>query len=95
MPATSLSRGAKAFESLGLDIEATRTLRRRFAYSCVDWSERRPHLGGALAAALLKIALKRKWILPDLDTRALRVTNLGQREMMARFGLHAVRPIAS
>src|SRR6266516_1540222 len=34
--------GAKAFEALGIDIEATRTLRRRFAYACVDWSERRP-----------------------------------------------------
>jgi hypothetical protein len=88
-------RGAKEFESLGIDIEATRTLRRRFAYPCVDWSERRPHLGGALAAALLRVALKRKWLLQDLDTRALRVTNLGQREMMARFGLHAVNPLAA
>jgi DNA-binding transcriptional ArsR family regulator len=88
-------RGAKEFESLGIDIEATRTLRRRFAYPCVDWSERRPHLGGALAAALLRVALKRKWLLQDLDTRALRITNLGQREMMARFGLHAVNPLAA
>jgi DNA-binding transcriptional ArsR family regulator len=80
-------RGAKAFESLGIDIEATRILRRRFAYACVDWSERRPHLGGALGAALLNVALKRKWILQDLDSRALGVTNLGRREMMTRFGL--------
>ncbi|MGO8984812.1 MAG: ArsR/SmtB family transcription factor [Terriglobales bacterium] len=43
------SKGAEAFESLGIDIDATRTLRRRFTYPCVDWSERRPHLGGALA----------------------------------------------
>jgi DNA-binding transcriptional ArsR family regulator len=80
-------RGAKAFEALGIDIEATRALRRRFAYPCVDWSERRPHLGGALAAALLRIALKRKWVSQELDSRALRVTNPGRREMMARFGL--------
>ena len=80
--------GKKAFEALGIDIEATRTLRRRFAYACVDWSERRPHLGGALAAALLKVALRRKWMLQDLDSRALSVTNLGRREMMTRFGLH-------
>jgi DNA-binding transcriptional ArsR family regulator len=79
--------GTKVFEALGIDVEATRTLRRRFAYACVDWSERRPHLGGALAAALLKIALKRKWMLQDLDSRALRVTSLGRREMMTRFGL--------
>ncbi|MBZ5665985.1 MAG: ArsR family transcriptional regulator [Acidobacteriia bacterium] len=81
--------GTKAFQSLGIDIEATRTLRRRFAYACVDWSERRPHLGGALGAALLNVALKRKWILQDLDSRALGVTSLGRREMMNRFGLQA------
>ena len=80
--------GAKAFAALGIDVEAARTLRRRFAYACVDWSERRPHLGGALAAALLTVALKRKWMLQDLDSRALRVTSFGRREMMARFGLH-------
>jgi DNA-binding transcriptional ArsR family regulator len=80
--------GTKAFEALGIDIEATRMLRRHFAYACVDWSERRPHLGGALAATLLKVALKRKWILQDLDSRALRVTSLGRRELMTRFGLH-------
>jgi DNA-binding transcriptional ArsR family regulator len=79
--------GTKAFESLGIDIETTRSLRRRFAPACLDWSERRPHIGGALGAALLTLALKRKWVLPDLDGRALSVTSLGRREMLARFGL--------
>jgi hypothetical protein len=79
--------GTKAFEALGIDVEAAQTLRRRFAYPCVDWSERRPHLGGALAAALLRVALKKKWVLQDLDSRALRVTSFGRREMMTRFGV--------
>lgn len=79
--------GAKAFEALGIDLEATRTLRRRFAYGCLDWSERRPHVGGALGAALLKIMLKRKWVVQDLDSRALDVTSLGRREMLTRFGI--------
>jgi DNA-binding transcriptional ArsR family regulator len=79
--------GTKAFEALGIDIEATRALRRRFAWACLDWSERRPHIGGALGAALLKIALNGKWVLPDLDSRALTVTRLGRREMLTRFGL--------
>jgi DNA-binding transcriptional ArsR family regulator len=81
--------GAKAFEALGIDIEATRTLRRRFAYACVDWSERRPHVGGAVGAALLNVALKRKWVTQDLDSRALTVTRVGRREMLIRFGLHS------
>jgi hypothetical protein len=80
--------GAKAFETLGIDVEGTRALRRRFACACLDWSERRPHVGGALGAALLKVALKRKWVLQDLDSRALGVTSLGRREMLNRFGLH-------
>jgi hypothetical protein len=81
--------GTKAFATLGIDIEETRTLRRRFAYACLDWSERRPHIGGALGAAILKVALKRKWVTQDLDSRALGVTSFGRREMLARFGLHA------
>lgn len=80
--------GAKAFEALGIDIAAVRTLRRRFACACLDWSERRPHVGGALGAALLTVALKRKWVLQDLDSRVLDVTSIGRREMLARFGVH-------
>ena len=81
--------GAKAFEALGIDIEATRTLRRRFAYACVDWSERRPHVGGAVGAALLNIALKRRWVIQDLESRALTITRVGRREMLIRFGLRS------
>lgn len=79
--------GTLAFEAVGIDIEGVRTLRRRFACACLDWSEQRPHLGGALGAALLSIALKRKWVVRDLDSRALDITRLGRREMLARFGL--------
>jgi DNA-binding transcriptional ArsR family regulator len=82
------SGGAQAFKALGVDIEATRGLRRRFAYACVDWSERRPHIGGAVGAALLNVALKRKWVTQDLDSRALTITRVGRSEMLARFGLH-------
>ncbi len=80
--------GVKAFEALGIDIEATRKLRRRFAYACVDWSERRPHVGGAVGAAVLNLALQRKWVIRDLDSRALTITRAGRREMQTRFGLH-------
>lgn len=80
-------KGAKAFEARGIDIAAALALRRRFAYACLDWSERQPHIGGALGAAILKAALKRKWMVQDLDSRALDVTNCGKREMLARFGV--------
>jgi DNA-binding transcriptional ArsR family regulator len=79
--------GTKGFEDLGIDVEATRALRRRFAYGCIDWSERRPHLGGAIGAALLSVAMKRKWVIQELDSRALGITRVGLREMRIRFGL--------
>ena len=79
--------GARALATLGINIEATRALRRRFAYGCVDWSERKPHIAGALGAALLTVALKRKWLTQDLDSRALRITRSGERELHRQFGV--------
>jgi DNA-binding transcriptional ArsR family regulator len=79
--------GTRAVAALGIDIEATRALRRRFAYACLDWSERRPHVGGALGAAILRVALNREWVIQELDSRALTITSLGRREMRTRFGL--------
>jgi DNA-binding transcriptional ArsR family regulator len=78
--------GATALSALGIDIEATRALRRRFAYPCLDWSERRPHLGGSLGSALLSLALKKRWILQDLDSRSLTVTPKGRREFQELDG---------
>lgn len=80
--------GTRAFEALGIDLEATRKLRRRFVYACLDWSERRPHVGGGLGAALLKVTLKRKWVVQDFDSRAISITSSGRRELLTRFGLH-------
>ncbi|MGN6313858.1 MAG: ArsR/SmtB family transcription factor [Rhodanobacteraceae bacterium] len=79
--------GAEALSALGIDLNAARVARRRFACACLDWSERRPHLAGAIGAELLNAALRRKWITRDLDSRALSVTGAGRRELRARFGV--------
>ena len=79
--------GTNAFEGLGIDVGAARGLRRRFAYPCLDWSERRHHLAGALGAAFLNAALRKRWVTRDLDSRALTTTAAGRREFAARFGL--------
>lgn len=81
------ANGAREFSRLGIDVEAARALRRRFAFGCLDWSERRAHLGGALAAAILGLALKRNWVRRELDSRALQVTRIGHKEMAKEFGL--------
>jgi DNA-binding transcriptional ArsR family regulator len=79
--------GVTAFAAVGIDVEAVRAVRRRFAYACLDWSERRAHLGGALAAALLDAALRRRWVSREPGSRALAITPSGRREMARRFGL--------
>jgi DNA-binding transcriptional ArsR family regulator len=79
--------GAKSLKSLGIDVAAIKLQRRRFAYACVDWSERRPHIGGALGCAILQATLKQEWFVQNLDSRALTLTALGRRQMQARFGL--------
>jgi DNA-binding transcriptional ArsR family regulator len=79
--------GAAALNALGVDVAAARGGRRRFAFACLDWSERRPHLGGALGAALLRLLLHRRWIDQDLDSRIVRVTTAGRRELRAKLGV--------
>jgi len=79
--------GAVALESLGIDVENARSSRRRFACACLDWSERRPHLGGALGAAWLQLSLRRGWVRQELDGRALALTPKAEREMPELFGL--------
>lgn len=54
----------------------------RFAYPCMDWSERKDHLAGTLAKALLEHYLQNNWLQPDADSRALKITPLGRRELL-------------
>jgi DNA-binding transcriptional ArsR family regulator len=79
--------GRSAFAALTIDVDAAEHSRRRFAFACLDWSERRPHLGGALGAAVLSVARRRRWVLSDLDSRIVRVTAAGRRELRERFGV--------
>lgn len=82
-------RGKSELRRIGVDVESLRGRRRRFAFGCLDWSERRPHIGGAVGAALLQLALARRWMVSDLDSRALTLTKTGRREFSARFGIGA------
>jgi hypothetical protein len=81
------TRGEKALASLGLDLAAVRARRRQFACRCLDWSERRDHLGGALGAALAALCAEARWIERQKHSRVVRVTPLG-REAFTRLGLN-------
>lgn len=84
--------GEAAMVGLGIEIANVKVKRRRFACSCLDWSMRRPHLGGALGAALLQTVLRRKWVTQDLDSRALTLTHKGRKELAGRFGINVEHP---
>lgn len=70
--------GEHAFATLGIDVPALRGGRRRFAYGCMDWSERRPHLAGALGAAMAERCIALGWLARQKHSRALSVTVSGE-----------------
>jgi DNA-binding transcriptional ArsR family regulator len=51
---TLTEKGREQLAALGLSLPAATSTARRFAYPCLDWSERRDHLAGALAEAMAR-----------------------------------------
>lgn len=82
-------KGEQAIARLGIDLQLPSKSRRRSACACLDWSERRAHIGGALGAALLRHSLDQAWVERQLDSRALSLTNKGKRQLLALFKIQA------
>lgn len=76
--------GAEHLAQLGVEIE--RRSRRPLIRYCVDWSEQRPHVGGALGAGILQMLLERDWISRG-NGRAILTTPTGRQALMANFGI--------
>jgi DNA-binding transcriptional ArsR family regulator len=83
--------GERFLRGLGLDLERARATRRRFAYACLDWSHRVPHLGGALGAALLDWMFRQRLLASRKSSRAVRLTETGQKRLTQHFGLRLHR----
>jgi len=81
------AEGNRLLSKIGIDSTATRRLRRQFARSCLDWSERRPHLAGALGAALLRALLDQGWLTRSDSSRAVIVTRAGRNGLGDWLGL--------
>jgi DNA-binding transcriptional ArsR family regulator len=79
--------GAAFLGELGVDLSAARARRRVFCRPCLDWSERRPHIGGAVGAALASRCFELKWIERLRDSRALAITPVGRRGLAEVFGI--------
>lgn len=78
--------GVRRFAALGIAVGAARAARRGFALECLDWSERRVHLGGALGAALCSRVFALGWIKRAESGRVVIVTEEGRRGLLESFG---------
>jgi DNA-binding transcriptional ArsR family regulator len=78
--------GAATLTSFGLNIGSLERSRRRFAGACLDWTERKPHLNGALGAAMTTRLLGLGWIERGSRRRAVRVTPAGCEGLASTFG---------
>lgn len=71
--------GARFFKEWGIDMPALCAGRRPLLRECLDWSERRFHLGGALGAAVLDAIIRSGWVVREPGSRILSVTAAGER----------------
>ena len=79
--------GACWFAALGMSLPATTS--RPLARSCLDWTERRPHLAGAAGAALCSHALGSRWITRIGTGRAVALTDAGREALRKHLGLES------
>ena len=80
-------QGRHKLAALGVDVEAARRARRTFARACVDLTQRRPHLGGALGDALLAMYVESGWIVRSRRSRAVQITPKGREGFRREFGV--------
>jgi DNA-binding transcriptional ArsR family regulator len=79
--------GARYLWDLGIDTRVAGKGRRYLCRACLDWTERRPHIGGAIGAALAERWLTLGWIARAKDSRAVSVTPAGERGFRDSLGM--------
>lgn len=85
--AAAVTEAGRRFLRDGLGIELAPAGRRPLCRTCLDWSERRPHLAGRLGAALCRRSLELGWTTPVRDGRAVAITPDGRRGYRELFGI--------
>jgi hypothetical protein len=78
--------GERRLELVEIEFARLRTAKRRTAGACLDWTERRPHLNGALGAAILRRTTELGWFRPGNVPRALVLTERGEQGLQEVFG---------
>ncbi len=77
--------GSALFGELGIDTDAVRAQRRMFCRTCLDWSERRHHLAGALGAALLARMVALGWAARESGSRVVHFSAQGESALRKYF----------
>jgi DNA-binding transcriptional ArsR family regulator len=78
-------KGTKFVAEFGVDLEKVQTSRRPLCKKCLDWSERRSHLGGTLGAAILDHVVARRWAVREAKSRVVRFSPAGEQKLKAWF----------
>jgi len=84
-------KGERWFAETSIDTFALRCQRRTFLRGCLDWTERQPHVGGALGAAWLQHCFAEGWIARIRGSRAVRVSEKGQKAFRQLLGFEIPR----
>lgn len=79
--------GAAFLLDFGVDLDVARQKRRRFCRPCLDWTERRLHIGGGVGAALAARCFELGWFARRRDSRALAISPTGRNGLGEVFGL--------
>ena len=80
-------RGVSFFDRFGIDPVRCKQKRRALARPCLDWSERRPHLGGSLGDALLTRLVEKGWVSRPKPGRVITVKSAGRQGVIEVFGV--------
>lgn len=80
-------RGKERLTEFGVDIAAAERARRIFTRACMDWSERRSHLAGALGAELCRHLFRLDWIRRHKGHRAVTITGSGREGLSEQLGV--------
>src|SRR5262245_40422436 len=79
--------GARFISRFGIALPRGRETRRRASRLCLDWTERRPHIAGALGSAITTRCFDLGWIQKAKRSHAVIVTPSGRRGFRETFGL--------
>ena len=79
--------GTRFLTDFGVDLSALSSTRRHFCRLCLDWTKRRPHIAGAVGAALTKRYFDLGWTERMKHSRAVIITGLGKRGFLETFGV--------